>query len=568
MFVSMKSICVAACLTLACFSAVAQQPATASPAPSKNVSCKADKEPLSPAQIEFEQNEYKTAADHFVTELAAHPDKSSLRAWQIRNLLAQGNITEASTKVNAWVTEKPDSGLALTTKAEVLMRQGQLPESYMMASQAQKLDPCNGRAYYVLSEYEQMIALYATEKKHVDLAHVLNPNDDEITGSWIFLKPKAQALEEYRKFVESSVSFTEKQRTAAKARLTKYGDKPHEPECKLTSATKESTIPFSAIRFSPDSPPAYGLEMSFNGKKRRLELDTGASGLTLTAGAAERLGLTVEDTAFLGGVGDEGAQKSKVTHVASLKIGDLEFSNCAVYILPPRDMEAASYGFPVAMEEIDGLIGGDVFQKFLLTLDYPAGELRVSQLPARQGDQTSEMSLNTSGGAGSHSGDGVDEPLRDRYKSPEMADWTQFYRIYHYLLIPTQLNDGPIKLMMADTGAAESIIDPNAARTVTKVSTTGRVSLVGISGHTQQNYLTDKIVLHFGKLYLPLNSMISVPTDKLSEGAGVDISGFLGFPALRQMTLQIDYRDGLIHFAYDPKRPVNSKFQSDAFTQR
>lgn len=562
----MKPLLLAALFSALPFSLIAQTAPSASV--SKNVSCKADKTPLTPAQIEFEQNEYKAAADHFMTELAEHPDNQQLRAWQIRNLIAKGDVADAVTKSNAWVAEKPASGIAQTTKAEVLIRQGELPEAYVAAAQAQKLDPCNGRAYYVLGEYEQLIAMYATEKKHVDLAHVLAPNDDEITDTWIFLKPKAQALEEYKKFVEVSPSFTDKQRTAAKARIVRYAEKPHAPECKLTSATKEATIPFSAIRFSPDSPPAYGLEMSFNGKKRRLELDTGASGLTLTAGAAERLGLLVEDTAFLGGIGDEGARKSKVTHVAKLKIGDLEFENCAVYILPPRDMEAAAYGYPVAMDDIDGLVGGDIFQKFLLTLDYPAGELKVSQLPARPGEQTPEMSLNTNGGSGAHSGDGADEPQRDRYKSAEMQDWSQFYRIYHYLLIPTQLNDGPIKLMMADTGAQDSIIDPDAARSVTSVSTTNRISLQGISGQTQHNYLTGKIILHFGKLYLPLNGMISVPTNGLSKGAGVDIAGFLGFPALRQMTLQIDYRDALVHFVFDPKRPVNSKFQGNAFNQQ
>lgn len=502
-----------------------------------------------------------------MTELAEHPDNTQLREWQIRNLLSLGKVSEAETKANAWVAEKPQSGLALTSKAEVLMRQGQMPEAYMAAAQAQKLDPCSGRTYYVLAAYEQTIAMYATEKKHIELAHALSPNDDEITETWIFLKGKSDALTAYKSFVESSPAFTDKQRSAAKSRLAKNADKAQEAECKLTSATREATVPFSAIRYAPDSPPAYGLEIAFNGKKRRLELDTGASGLTLTAGAAERLGLPIEDSAFLSGIGDEGVRKTKVTHAAKLKIGDLEFSNCAVYILPPRNMEAASYGFPVAMEEIDGLVGGDIFQKFLLTLDYPGGELKVSQLPARPGDD-GNMSLNTSGGAGSNSGVGVDGPLQDRFKSSEMADWTQFYRIYHYLLIPTQLNDGPVRLMMADTGAQQSLIDPDAARTVTTVATTNRFAMQGISGTTTNNYLTGKIVLHFGKLYLPFNTMMSIPTKNLSEDAGVEISGFLGFPALRQMTLQIDYRDNLIHMSFDPKRPVNPKFQTTTLDQR
>ena len=37
-----------------------------------------------------------------------------------------------------------------------------------------------------------------------------------------------------------------------------------------------------------------------------------------------------------------------------------------------------------------------------------------------------------------------------------------------------------------------------------------------------------------------------------SNDAGVEISGFIGLPALRLMTIHIDYRDGLMKFDYDP----------------
>jgi hypothetical protein len=34
----------------------------------------------------------------------------------------------------------------------------------------------------------------------------------------------------------------------------------------------------------------------------------------------------------------------------------------------------------------------------------------------------------------------------------------------------------------------------------------------------------------------------------------MEISGFIGVTTLGQLTLTIDYRDGLVKFAYDPKR--------------
>ena len=141
-----------------------------------------------------------------------------------------------------------------------------------------------------------------------------------------------------------------------------------------------------------------------------------------------------------------------------------------------------------------------------------------------------------------------------------MQEWPPFCPIYHYLLIPTQLNDGPVKLLMTDTGAAENSISPAAARLVTKVSTTNKIGMQGISGSVGTTYLTDKLVLHFAQLYLPLPWMVAFDTTRLSQGAGVEVSGFLGFPALRQMVLEIDYRDNLSHFSYDPHRKPNPKF--------
>lgn len=529
----------------------------------KSVGCKAVREPLTPAQIEMEQNSYKKAAEDFTSELAAHPDSARLRAWQIRNLIEMSGVKEASAKANAWVAEQPGVAAAMTAKAEVMVRQGTLPEAYALAAQSQKVDPCNGRTYFVLGEYENMIGLFATEKRHMDLAHALDPNDDGITSAWISLRPRAESIAERIKFVDASPVFTAKRREDAKKSLAKTAQATAE-ECSISSAVKEQTVPFSAIRSRPDAPPEYGLEMSFNGKKRRLQLDTGASGLLLTYPAAERLGLAIEDTVYVGGLGDEGNQKSQRAHVAKLKIGDLEFSNCVLEILPPRS-NSSDYSM---LDDVDGLVGGDIFRKFLLTLDYPAGELKLSQLPPRPNETDATSSLNTEGGEGIDNALGTTATLQDRYRAPEMQDWSQFYRIGHYLLIPTQLNDGAVKLMMADTGASENLIDPDIARTVTKVSTTNRISMAGLSGEADRTHLTDKIVLHFSKLYLPLASMVSVSTARLSRGAGVEIAGFLGFPALKQMTLQIDYRDDLINFKYDPKRPVNSKFQSDAFTRR
>jgi hypothetical protein len=48
--------------------------------------------------------------------------------------------------------------------------------------------------------------------------------------------------------------------------------------------------------------------------------------------------------------------------------------------------------------------------------------------------------------------------------------------------------------------------------------------------------------------------MTSIDTTKLSNGAGVEVSGFIGAPALTQLVLHIDYRDNLVWCEYAAKK--------------
>ena len=82
----------------------------------------------------------------------------------------------------------------------------------------------------------------------------------------------------------------------------------------------------------PNRSVGLALDVQFNGKRRRLEIDTGASGLLLSRGAASSLGLTREQKIETGGIGDKGNVTSSIAHVASVKIGGLEFLDCRVEI--------------------------------------------------------------------------------------------------------------------------------------------------------------------------------------------------------------------------------------------
>jgi hypothetical protein len=105
---------------------------------------------------------------------------------------------------------------------------------------------------------------------------------------------------------------------------------------------------------------------------------------------------------------------------------------------------------------------------------------------------------------------------------------------------------------MLDTGAFTSIITPAAAREVTKVSNENDVEVEGLSGRVAKVYRGGELTLRFAGLRQTNLDILSIGETNLSQEAGTEISGTLGFPLLVLLDMKIDYRDGLVSFKFDP----------------
>jgi hypothetical protein len=104
---------------------------------------------------------------------------------------------------------------------------------------------------------------------------------------------------------------------------------------------------------------------------------------------------------------------------------------------------------------------------------------------------------------------------------------------------------------MMDTGAAFNIIDVSTAKQITKADTNPTMSIRGVSGRSGGMSQAGRFNVDFAGLRLPVTSMDSMD---LSRSGGV--AGFLGYPTLSQLVIQIDYRDNLVDLkaAPDAKR--------------
>jgi predicted aspartyl protease len=295
-----------------------------------------------------------------------------------------------------------------------------------------------------------------------------------------------------------------------------------------------------------------------NGKQSQLLLDTGASGITISSHLASQAGLTPVSSGRMGGIGDKGEVPAQLAYANSVQIGDMEFHNCPLSIIE------------LVPGNTDGVIGADVFSRFLVELDFPNSTLTLSRLPPRPGQTASRASLklgdddgatNTSTGDKHSSDSATDSGTRpaagyeDRYIAPEMHSYVPIFRFGHMLLVPTTINESANKLFLLDTGAFDNTIAPDVAREVTKVHRAPRIEVHGANGEVKKVYVASRVTIDFGHLRQEVPDMVSFDMSRASRLAGTEISGTLGMTMLHLLTIRLDYRDDLADFRYTAKPP-------------
>jgi predicted aspartyl protease len=249
-----------------------------------------------------------------------------------------------------------------------------------------------------------------------------------------------------------------------------------------------------------------------------LLLDTGAPGITIGRKLAEKAGAVKIADSRIGGIGDQGSTLSYEAWVDKINIGSVEFHNCVVTVSSKNN---------VADEA--GLIGTDVFSKFLVTLDFREQKVLLAPLPKNPNAASD------------------DDPAQDRYIAPEMQSFTKFYRFGHDIVVPVVVNDKAVGNFILDTGADLNTMSPKLASQVTKASSDGDYKMSGVSGKVQEVLTGQKAILQFAKMRIESHDLPVFSTDSVSASEGTEIAGFIGIRTLVQMKMTIDYRDGLVN---------------------
>jgi hypothetical protein len=507
----------------------------------------------------YRKRDFEGALAKYREILQQKPKSPDALAGIIRVYLKQKKVDEAARAADQALAQS-DAPRIRVAHGEVLFREGKLEDAEKEWVKIINAGHPEARAYLGLSRVRHAVAMYKSSQTFIKKAHDLDPNDPEIEERWVTTLSRPGRI----KYLEDSLAADNnwdaerRSSTAHHLEYLKERAKKKDRPCRLVSKVTATETPLVRLLEDPRHMRGFGLTVELNGHKSSLMLDTGASGILVRQGIAEKAGISKITETSIGGIGDKGRKNGYVGVADSIKIGGLEFQNCPVEMIEGR-----------SVGDEDGLIGTDVFHDFLVDLDFPDEKLKLSELPKRPGAPQQPLALkDEEGESDPETDDPSDEAgsadtkkapprssgAQDRYIAPEMHSYTPVFLFGHDVLVPTMIGNVPYKLFVLDTGAFGNSISPTAGREVTKVGADPDMQVRGISGSVNKVFTANKATFIFGHLKQENQEIVSFDTTSISDSIGTEVSGFLGFTMLRLLDIKIDYRDAMVDFSYNPKR--------------
>jgi tetratricopeptide (TPR) repeat protein len=515
-----------------------QQSATSQPAVTVDVArnSAAPATPMNAATDLYRSGKLSEAEAAYRAILQSDPKSAPAYVGLFHVLLREKRMDDAASAVSKAAELAPNSDAVRTAQGELQFRRGRIGDAEADFVPLVKAGTGEARAYLGLGRIYWVTAHYMHAKLMIEKAHDKDPGDPDIRKIWLFTLTRKERIGELGGHLVDANNDDEDEREHPETSLIETKEEEESASgCRLASNVTQTRIPMERLLYGATRVKGYGLKVQLNDAKARLLLDSGASGILVSRKVGEKAGIEPLAKIEVGGIGDKGPVSSFVGVVKSIKIGDLEFQGCHVEVMDRN-----------SLTDEDGLIGSDVFSHFLVNINFPDQNLELSALPALPPPSAVDKAL-------------MDKypkiaRFRDGFVPPEFKDFSQVYRFGHMLLIPTRINELPSKLFMIDTGAFSDTISPEAAREVTKVRADSDYKVKGVSGAVNNVFTADKLTLTFSHFKQPAQDVVAFDTSAMTNSAGTEVSGMLGFAMLYQMQLKIDYRDNLVDFVYDPNR--------------
>ena len=235
----------------------------------------------------------------------------------------------------------------------------------------------------------------------------------------------------------------------------------------------------------------------------RMLLDSGAQHVVMDRRSAAKVGATSGTALELVGAG-AASKAFRRAAPGTIRIGDLVVENCPILVADG----------PI-MDGIDGVIPMSLFARFLLRLNVPKKVLELDAYPAAPPDP------------------------RDGYLQAR-ADNRLFF-------LHSVLNGRQSGYVLLDTGATYNAVSPEAARASRRYwSLADTIQLLSSAGGVAGYTLPPGVRFQIGSHMFSADPAVVVDLSDFSRHHEFEITGILGYPALRNSIVTFDYRNSLV----------------------
>lgn len=459
----------------------------------------------SPAETAYNNADYANAENLYTQALAQHPQDAALSAALVNTLLHEGKLAQAETQANSLITANPNSAPALTAMAQVDLREGQPGPAGTALDKAIAANPCDAFTHLVRSRLLRIESMYTSERAEIQRAYDIDPANPDIQRAWQGIVSPSQEIQSVDDSLKTMSGIDADSRRKAETSIHDLMPLLHEQSqtCQGLPTEASAEMSLEPSMLGPKQIEGYKLEVQLPQSKLKLLVDTAASGLYISKAVADQNG-------FKPGPNDPPG----TVHVDSLRIGTLEFRNCMLGVS----------NTPFTGNS-DGFIGTDIFSPWMVTLDFRLQKLLLSPLPKQAGVLPG-----------------------DRPNAPELANFTPVYRRRQYFLAPVTFKDNSQKLFILATGMRNSAMTSDAAHSVSKMKVDFTNTEQTTSG-TRVQFFREVFDMQLpAQPQIHQGHILQFDPAVVDQNAGFEIAGMMGLDILRQFTLHLDYRDGLVEF--------------------
>ena len=475
---------------------------------------------------------FDEAAEQYRALVVADSQDANAQIGLVRSLLRAEHLHEAFLAGSAAQKAIPTNANIRVAFGDVVYRSGNFDDAYRLYLTGITLDDHCARAFLGAAMVHRSSFRRKSARSCFIKAYELDPNDPDIIRGYAATLPSD---EEHALLLERFLGLARnediRRLNAVRDSLEFFHKSDRSKSTRLVSEYRAYRLRMRTLMHDPKrGSNGIGIAVSFNdGKTVTLQVDTGASGVFLNPGPAGRAGIAALSSAHLLGIGDRGDQTAKIGFADKMRIGDLEFVNYPVEI-----------GDRKLMEDVQGLIGTDVFSRFLVNMNIPEAVMDLTPLPP-------------------YPDGNEDWEAHDRTVSAATPASVLAQRSGHLLLVRTLVNENRVVWFGVDTGSSLNLIHEDLARKVSHLVSAERMRLKGLSGEVKDLSVATKVRLQFGHFIQDNDGMAAFDMEPMSRASGVEVSGLLGWPILRQLIVTLNYRDGVIDFVHPQEQSKNKR---------